>query len=296
MQSGTWNATSIPLYGCLTGLELPDSRIEVLHGIVLRRVYVDTFGATMMAFAPPTISRPYQEPWAAVQGGFTFESRVEIAITDARACDGMAPSVVAWLVAAVLRLHVKSPIRLAVIANMPFDQMSKSWSKVEAIAFETAPQQTGVFTAQHIEASELHLSWLKEKLPVAARLYHEERFFRAFSIYDQSLWSPSPETSNMLIWTAIEILFDLGREREKNKAISGALSAYVAADRPDRDRAYQVIQGLYHKRGQAIHAGRRMDTEDIIQSHQLARAAFQRALINGKLPPSSARSVSTPHV
>jgi hypothetical protein len=287
MKAEAWKPTSIPLYGCVTGLELPEGRIEILQGITLRPVYVDTIGATMMAFAPPpTPQSHHPAPWAAVRGGFTFESRLEIAITDIGACDGLPPSVVAWLVAALLRLRVASPIRLAVIANMPFDQMGERSSEVEAVAFESAPQQIGAFTARRVEATESDLSWLREMLPVAARLYHDERFFRAFSIYDQALFSPTTEMGTVLVWTAIETLFDLGREREKTKAICRALSDYVGADRADRDRAYQVIQELYYKRGQTVHAGRGMDTHDMIQSYRLACGAFQRALIDGKLPPT----------
>ena len=287
MKAEAWEPTSISLYGCITGLELSGSRVEILKGITLRRVYVDTIGATMMAFAPPPTPKSHHPtPWAAVRGGLTFESRLEIAITDIGACDGLPPPVAAWLVAAVLRLQVASPIRLAVIANMPFDQMRERWREVEAVAFESAPQQIGAFNAHRVEARELDLSWLRETLPVAARLYHDERFFRAFSIYDQALFSPTTGMGTVLVWTAIEAFFDLGREREKTKAICKALSDYVGADRNDRDRAYQIIQELYYKRGQVVHAGRSMDTNDTIQSYQLACVAFQRALIDGRLPPS----------
>ena len=122
-------------------------------------------------------------------------------------------------------------------------------------------------------------------LPVAARLYHDERFFRAFSVYDQAQWTPTPEMGTVLVWTAIEILFDLASEREKTKAICGALSDFVGADKSDRDRAYQVIQSLYFKRGQTVHAGRTMDSQDVAQSFRLASSAFQQVLIEGKLPP-----------
>jgi hypothetical protein len=135
-----------------------------------------------------------------------------------------------------------------------------------------------------IKATKDELSWLRDMLPVAARLYHDERFFRAFSIYDQAQWTPTPEMGTVLIWTAIEILFDLASEREKTKAICKALSDYIGTDRSDRDRAYQVIRSLYYKRGQTVHAGRSVGWQDVVQSFRLASAAFQRVLIDGGLP------------
>jgi Apea-like HEPN len=202
------------------------------------------------------------------------------------ACDGLTPSVAAWLVAAVLRLRIPTPIRLAVIGNMPFDRMGEHWQEEHAVAFESAPHQIGIFKAVRIEVTNDELSWLRDMFPVAARLYHDERFFRAFSVYDQAQWTPTPEMATVLVWTAIEILFDLAGEREKTKAICRALSDYVGVDQSDRDRAYQVIQDLYYKRGQTVHAGRGMASQDVIQSFRLANVAFQRVLVKSRLPPS----------
>jgi hypothetical protein len=287
MTTKAWDTSAPPIYGCLTGIELPNEMIAILPGIALRRVYVDTFGATMMAFAPPlTPKSPHPTPWAGVDGGFTFEGRVEIELTDMSACDGLTPSVAAWLVAAVLRLRIPTPIRLAVIGNMPFDRMGEHWQEEHAVAFESAPHQIGIFKAVRIEVTNDELSWLRDMFPVAARLYHDERFFRAFSVYDQAQWTPTPEMATVLVWTAIEILFDLAGEREKTKAICRALSDYVGVDQSDRDRAYQVIQDLYYKRGQTVHAGRGMASQDVIQSFRLANVAFQRVLVKSRLPPS----------
>ena len=286
MTEKAWDTSTPPIYGCLTGIELPNDRVEVLPGIALRRVYVDTFGATMMAFAPPpTPKSPHPAPWAAVRGGFIFEGRVQVELTDMSGCDGLTPSVAIWLVAAVLRLRIQTPIRLAVIGNMPFDSIGHRVQEMQAVAFESASHHIGAFTAMRIEAGEKELSWLSDMLPVAARLYHDERFFRAFSVYDQAQWTPTPEMGTVLVWTAIEILFDLAGEREKTKVICRALSDYIGVDESDRDRAYQVIQKLYYKRGQTVHAGRGMDSQDVIQSFRLASCAFQRVLIEGKLPP-----------
>lgn len=287
-----WDASAPPIYGCLTGVEIPVDNLRILPGISLSRIFVDTFGANIMAFAPPpTPNSPHPGPWAAVQGGFTFESRVEVSINDLAACDGLSPTVAIWLVAAVLRLRVPAPIRLAVISNIPFEQIKERSGSAHAVAFESAPKQYGVFTAARSLVTEAEISWLRDTLPVAARLYHDERFFRAFSIFDQAQWSPTAETGAVLAWTSIEILFDLASEREKTKALCKALSEYVARDRPDRDRAYQTIQDLYFKRGQVVHAGRNMEPQDFVQSFRLVSTAFQRALIDGRLPSSPRETI-----
>ena len=292
MDKEAWDASRAPIYGCLTGIELPKDKIEVLPGIALRRIYVDTFGTTMMAFAPPPTSEsPHPGPWVAVRGGFAFEARVEVELINMNACDGLVPSTAVWLVAAVLRLRVPAPIRLAVIGNMPFDRMGEHPQEANAVAFESAPHQIGTFSVRRIEASEDELQWLRDMLPVAAQLYHDDRFFRAFSIHDQAQWASTQEMAVVLVWTAIEILFDLASERDKTKAICRALSEYVAVDQRDRDRAYQVIQNLYYMRGQTVHAGRRMAAQDVMQILRLASIAFQRVLIDGGLPPRRVKTV-----
>jgi len=288
MTGKEWNASTFPLYGCLTGIELPTDLFRVAPGISLRRAYVDTFGATMIAFGPPlTPKSPHPGPWAAVRGGFTFEGRVQVEITDKSSCEGLVPFVAIWLIAALLRLRVTTPIRVAVIGNMPFEQMAANVSEGQAVAFENALQQIGTFTANRIEVAERELSVLADTFPVAAKLYHDERFFRALSIYDQARWTPTPEMATVLVWTAIEILFDLESEREKTKAIARALSNYVSETAAETSRTYNVIKSLYYSRGRAIHAGLTISSGDVIQSFRLASTAFQRVLFEGELPKSA---------
>jgi hypothetical protein len=47
----------------------------------------------------------------------------------------------------LLRLQINAPVRVAVLANMPFDSMADNWQTVEAMAFETGTKQWGVFRA-----------------------------------------------------------------------------------------------------------------------------------------------------
>jgi hypothetical protein len=165
--------------------------------------------------------------------------------------------------------------------------MKDNWRSADAVGFETAHRQLGAFVTQREILSSCEISWLRAALPYSVQLSHDERFWRAFTILDQARWSATHEAAMMLIWMAIETLFDLGHKREKAKAISSALSSYISVAKPERDRTYQAVSSLYFHRGRIAHAGRTVSPEVVGQSFHLAGAAFNRVLTDGALPPSS---------
>jgi hypothetical protein len=277
--------STTPIYGCLTGIDLPQPELTVLPGIILSKTYVDTIGTTMLAFAPPPTPRsPHPTPFVGMQGVYSsFQARTQIELTSE--CSFLVPAeTLLWLIAAVLRVRIPTPIRIAAVSNTSFDVMKDQWQKVLVYGFENSSTQIGSYAQAYCLISDEELAWLKDMLPSAINLYNEDKFKRAFTIFEQAQWATTVELAAILIWTAVEILFGLSNEREKKKAISRALSDYIAKDRSDRDRAYQVIEQLYYKRGQTVHAGHEIDHQDFIQVMQIAKVAFQKALITGKLP------------
>jgi hypothetical protein len=278
----------LPIYGCLTGFTLPVENFEIGPGLSLSRTFVDTFGGWSMGFvAPRAPTLPHPAPWAPVNGESSsmLQARVELAITQTSLEGFTLPTATAWLVASLLRLQISAPVRVAVLANMPFVSIADNWQKVEALAFETGTKQWGVFRSESVQATLEDLLWLRRCLPVAARLYQDERFQRAFSIYDEALWAPRKELATILVWTALEILFEASGEQDKTRAISALASEWIGYDRADRDRAYNVIRELYHKRGRVVHVGKQIETGDFTQSLQICKAVFRNILTRKKLPP-----------
>jgi len=281
----------LPLYGCVTGIVLPSESFSLATGITLRRGLFEIFSTPMMGFkeAPPASHTP--GPWVAIDGAYhSFKSRVELVIEGLSALDGFSASEAAWLIAVLLRLRIEAPVRISAIANVPLGSLQER-NDIWPLSFEASWHQNGLFRAGYLEMTAEDLDWLSSTLPVAARFFHEERFMRALTVFDESVWSSRLEISTVLIWTAIEILFDCSGEQQKTKAICSALAEHVAHGKPDRDRAYNIIRELYEKRGGVVHSGRRIERNDFGQSHSLARAAFVNVLGRKELPKLRTRSL-----
>ena len=275
---------TLPLYGSVTGITLLGEQIHVARGVALRPGLFDTFSTPMMGFAEPSNGGHTPGPWVAVDGAYhSFQARVELAIEDLAAFEGFEPSQAMWLIAALLRLRIEAPVRVTAVANVPLATL-RGRTDIWPLSFEGAPYQNGLFRAGRIDMTAEDLEWLSDTLPVAARLFHEDRFMRALTIFDESVWASRLEIGTVFIWTAIEILFDCSGEQQKRKAISSALADCVGHDKADRDRAYQVIAELYGKRGRVVHSGHNIDHEDFGRSRALARAAFINVLGRKELP------------
>lgn len=281
----TWDPDAFPLFGCLTGFTLPVEAVGIADGVALRSGYFHVFTHPMIAFS--TASAPGQAhpgPWLPISSNnFIPPSRVEFRIDADADFLGLPASVVAWLLAAVLRLRVEAPVRIPAVANIEL-RRAADMTEETAIAFEDAHHQNGLFRGPIVEATPEILGWVTKVFPNALSLYHHDRFMRAFTVFDDASWSPRPELATMLIWTAVEVLFDKSASRDKGREIADALSDFVAHSSADREDARRIIRDLYQKRGRIVHSGRQIDRPDFGQSLKLARAAFVNTLTTGEPP------------
>ena len=193
---------SIPVFGSVTGIDLPGPFFSVCDGVELRAGVFDVFSSPMLAFAAPASEGQHTpRTWVAVHGGFTFKSRVELAIKNMRSFADLLPSQATWTVAALVRLRIEVPVRISALANIPLATLPE-YRTATAVAFEGFPFQTGVFrTGMHRLGTD-DIEWLSSTLPIVRELLRCDRFYRAFTLYDSAFWSNRVELSVTILWTA----------------------------------------------------------------------------------------------
>ncbi len=183
---------TLPLYGSVTGIALPGEQVNVARGVALRRGLFDTFSTPMMGFSEPPEGGHTPRPWVAVDGAYqSFQARAELAIESLAGFEDFAPSQAMWLIAALLRLRIEAPVRVTAVANVPLATL-KERTDIWPLSFEDAPHQNGLFRAGRVDVTADDIEWLSDMLPVAARFFHEERFMRALTIFDEFCMGKSP--------------------------------------------------------------------------------------------------------
>ena len=274
-----------PLFANISGIGLPTENFLICEGLEMRRSYACVFSAPMIAVsAPPRPNTHHPPPWAAVNGGFSFESNVELDFSEQCQITKHSPITLIWLIAAILRLQVKSPVRVTSVSPLSNAVQKDKKTRSDISLLEGSFSQIGNFEENYKTLNDDDLNWLEKFFPVLIKLLHDEKFYRSFTLFEQAQWCHTLETAFSMAWTSLETIFEIGRERQKTKALCGALSDYVAQDQSDRDRAYQVVQNLAKQRGKLLHAGRSVSWSDTAQVLQFSKEVFRRVVIDGETP------------
>jgi hypothetical protein len=212
-----------------------------------------------------------------VHGSSNFESRAELQLSTELAGD-IPPRTIIWLIAALLRIHLHTPIRVPVLGNMSFRSMADHHKEALGHSFEASPNQVGLFYGRRATISEHGLIALRDTYPKLLRLSTNELFARTFTIFDEASWMRSVEQSTSLIWTALETVFGLSAARSKAKVLAGNIAHFLRDEQPDRDRLYSQIKSLYEARGSFTHAARDIPPEKFKETVQLARDVFAKII------------------
>ena len=274
----------IPLFGGLAGARLGVDKFEVCKGLVLRRTYAHVMSPYILAFQKP--ERPgshHPGPWKPAQGGIFMDVEIEVALDQDVRPTGFDRLNTLWWTLTLLRLSTGAKLRMPVVSDTSFANVTKS--SVEPILWpiETLPRQILTVPDPPEVIDEERLVWVRESFVPGSELMNDEPFGRAFQAFDDVIWAHSAGSAIVVIWAALETLVRPGRE-QITKRLSSSLATLVEPPGAGRDRLFQRLTTLYEARGSSAHASRSPQAQQLLSSFDIARRSFIACIDNREVP------------
>lgn len=259
-------------WGGLEGV-ITEEEIELAPGLIVEPCYASIFAHPILAVNPPT--RPgsiHPAPWFNCRGGDrVIEVRCQIR-TDADATPLYRNRVsTMWLAAAALRLLLCAPLRLAVLSDTDFADLTNQRDTKPAII---SLEQQGSYSVDAQLVIDGYAEAWRSLIHALAVAMRDERFQRAFSYLDAAWWAGSGAGFLVSIWTSLEALLLSPNTVGIKRALATRISELLAQSRSERDRLFNQVLELYGKRCDSAHEAKHPDFSPIEKSAKLAGAVF----------------------
>jgi len=274
-----------PLFAGLTNIVLSGDKFEITDGLHLESVFAHVMAPYIVAFSPAEKGKPHPGPWKAASGGLGFDITVQINLCrNARPTNFDRLNTLWWLTS-LIRLHYSTGIRSPIISNKCFRNASEEdpifWPielDNRGIAFDGYKSDTVV--------PEVTLQWIRHHFLVGAKLMEDSKFNLAYRALESAQRASSLVEAVILIWSAVEALIRPGSMNVAHR-LSLGIATYLETDLPSRDKLYARAKELYAIRGQVTHAAEPPKADDVIETFNLARRCFLKAIEANNAPDFS---------
>lgn len=272
---------NVHLYGGISGLDV--GNFELLEGLSFEPVFAHVMAPYIVAFSRPETGKPHPGPWKAASGGIGFDIKAQISLAENLRPTGFDRINTLWWILSLLRIHHPVGVRMPLISDTNFSAVQEAIDEPMFFPIEISPK-INIFEDHRIEKCSLKsLEWIKDNFVKGAAMMREERFSLSYRAIDQSSHVLSASASTLLIWSALECLFNVGRGQITHK-ICLAISTYIEEVPRDRDRLYKNIKRLYNIRCEITHAAQNPNDTDVFLSFDLARKCILKSIERSELP------------
>ena len=281
------NPERLPLFGGLAGAQLGTDEFQICEGLVLRQTYAHLMSPYILAFARPEgAGRYHPGPWKSTRGGEWLDLEIEVALREDVRPTGFNRLNTLWWVLALLRLSTGANLRMPVVSDTSLSGITDTPIDPIIWPMETLPRQLSAMSDPPKMIDKRHLLWVRQVFASGSQLMNDPAFGRSFQTFDDAIWAHSTSSAIIMIWAALETLMQPGRP-DTTKRLSSLLAALLEPVGAERERLFQRIRSLYEARGNSAHASRSPETQQLLESFEIARKTFVYCIDNGRLPIAS---------
>jgi hypothetical protein len=267
-----------------SGKRFAIDQFDLTNGVELRSTYAHLMAPFMIALKPAPPGEHHPGPWIAAQGGLGFDILAELYIPfSIRETLGHDPSIIAWIITALIRLKSGSGLRAPVASNISFRKAASERLQAQFRAVEIEPQVISLDDS--IESVDQGtLEWIRDNWIEAMILFVDNSEFRLlFNAFDETQFSRNAELALIQLWSALEALFSPARV-ELRYRVSTNIASYLFDPSTERMLFQKEILKLYDARSAAAH-GRDADTwNPLIDTYSLVKQIIEKIICDRHVP------------
>lgn len=277
------------LFAGINGARLGVPEFAIAPGLIIRETFAHVFGPYMMSFGKPgNPNAPHPGPWRAVSGGIGFDIGIELQLDASEQPTGFDRLNTLWWTLALLRLYSAAPLRMHVIANMPFRAAQDSATEPVFLTAEPFGKRLGATINPPSALDASHLEWVKASLVSGDSLMKVEHFNRSFRAFDFAFWAHDISSATIMVWAALQTLYRPSGSRDVGKALSSAIATALKPAGAERESYQQRLATLYAQRGEGVHDSQRLGLRTFLESVEAARLSFICCIDAGAVPDCDA--------
>jgi len=261
----------------LHGLQLPEPRIELGKGIVIRETYACIFAPFMVAFAPPgSLGKHHPGPWSAASGGVSYDISAELVIPLENEGEPAKSLQTARVILFLLRLGVSPAITLPVFSNMAFSKENAGAKDQTLHPYEVQVRSFPLAVSDSTAGSEA-LEWVCNHWEVTKKLVDSSyEFALASDSIDQGQFIQNTALTLVSLWGALEALFS-PNSAELRFRVSALIASFLEPPGKDRKERQKKIAKLYDERSKAAHGRPKHSQQHLLDTFNLLRETLNKS-------------------
>jgi hypothetical protein len=285
----TWDPNKEEIYAGLSDLRLPDFKIELGGGILLYKTYAHIFGPYIAAFKEPENDGSNPGPWKSIGDGTAIEIRSELHIPKTAVLFKSIDRINSvWLIAALLRLQIIPFLRVPIISNIKFSEISNSKIEAKFHPIETVTHNLFRYVPGQYNFNIDSFQWVKKSIPIAGVLYERSsKYALALLSLDRSIFESRFSLALITLWGALERLFSPDDKQELGYRISLNIASFLEERGNNRVLLFKKVRKLYTARSRAAHGNPTEDSKEFVETYQLLKRAFIKMTNENHVPSKS---------
>tara|TARA_B110000196_G_scaffold319254_1_gene336788 strand:+ start:77 stop:955 length:879 start_codon:yes stop_codon:yes gene_type:complete len=267
----------------IAGVEIDFDKLELGHGIEVRKSFAHYMAPHMVSLESPTKEKLAPSPWLTVKGSFDLKISWEIYIPEDFSISGLNKSDLLGYIITMMRLGVSPQINCPVISTSSFFDKEQFYES-DPVVVQFERNRLITFKGKSDVLSKSGFEWIaKDFIKKLNLISANPELKMALSAIDDIYFQKSTALSLVGIWGALEAIFTKSKA-ELRFRVSVMIASYLKQGSNNAYDYHKKLLKLYDARSKAAHGDLKLKDSTLYDSFEVMYEVIAKIFENEHVP------------